>query len=234
MPSFREAMRTTQVALKRFFILLGFLFVPYSAYYAQDGRLLQNGTPSVPTGLYWHSHEVSGPLERGDLVAYQFTLPQWVQDRQWTHMNHRTRLLKRVVGLPGDRVEIRVREGLEEVFLCSPSGDCELVATRLPTDRKGEPWPKYPEGEIPADHLFLLAEHPVSFDSRYFGPVSVNGVEGVLTPMTGEPLSEDIFDRTTYGPEEIPIVVRVPPYVSEMYGWTDNLKDDQRLTAKVK
>lgn len=76
-------------------------------------------------------------------------------------------LIKRVVALPGETVE--VRDG--QVFI-----DGELLE---------EPWtiqlggPDYPSTIVPPLHVFVLGDNrPSSRDSRYFGPVPLDQIIG--------------------------------------------------------
>ncbi|MBS7661574.1 S26 family signal peptidase [Pseudomonas lalucatii] len=57
--------------------------------------------------------------------------------------------------------------------------DGELVARRLRRDRQGRALPAWTGcRRLVGDELFMLGSHPESFDSRYFGPVSVDAVIG--------------------------------------------------------
>jgi len=75
-------------------------------------------------------------------------------------------LLKRVAALPGDRVAV-ARDGLH------------VNGTRLPAsaplerDLNDLPLPLAPFGEhaVEPGTVWVIGEHPRSFDSRYFGPV---------------------------------------------------------------
>ncbi len=114
-----------------------------------------------------------GP-ERGDIVTFGSPADG-------------TRLLKRVVGLPGDRVTLRAGrlfindepvplsepEWAEEALGPALRGVEQLGARRhalqalptVPARREGE-W------QVPPDHYFMLGDNrDNSHDSRYFGPV---------------------------------------------------------------
>ncbi|MGD1993275.1 MAG: signal peptidase I [Anaerolineae bacterium] len=76
-------------------------------------------------------------------------------------------LIKRVVGLPGDRIAIRGgRVFIDDVSLDEPW-----------TDRVGGL--DYPEMRVPAGQVFVLGDNRAhSNDSRSFGPVSIDRIVG--------------------------------------------------------
>lgn len=92
--------------------------------------------------------------ERGDLVLFQLD-------------GEETLFIKRIIGLPGDRVE--------------------AVRGRLKVN--GQPWregplsrvtlPDFPAQPVPRGMLFMMGDNPPeSEDSRSFGPVPEEGVQG--------------------------------------------------------
>lgn len=70
-------------------------------------------------------------------------------------------LIKRVAGVPGDRVSVENRF----VFI-----NDQPVAFAKPTSRTGEPLRPLNSGAIPEGFFFALGDHPDSFDSRYARP----------------------------------------------------------------
>ena len=96
------------------------------------------------------------PYERGDIIVFQ--PPDSMRSGSGAPF------IKRVIGLPGDRVE------LDEPYLFL---------------RRGEPEPTEPsfEGEtswlVPDGSLFVMGDHrSASADSREFGPIDVSTVLG--------------------------------------------------------
>lgn len=94
-------------------------------------------------------------LERGDQVVF-------------THHVSPHTILKRIVGVPGDR--IMIKDGQVWVMQCVGK-----VREYLNNGRSVHP---IQEGVIPDDQLFLMGTHPKSFDSRYqeFGLVSLSSI----------------------------------------------------------
>ncbi len=109
-------------------------------------------------------------------------------------------IVKRVVGLPGDVIEIR--EGHlyrndepmlhDELGACedaddrhNPNDGCEWVRenvgehTYRTSHAMGSPGTSIPPTEVPEGHVFILGDHrDRSNDSRFFGPVPISRVKG--------------------------------------------------------
>ena len=128
-----------------------FALTAVAAYIAAIGyglRLTENLTASLDGHVYLHRPGV--PLRRGDLVAFR-----WPGGASYPPG---AIFIKRVVGLPGDRIE-RV-------------GNAFWVAERYvglakPTSRAGIPLMPAPAGTIPAGEYFVATQNVDSLDSRY-------------------------------------------------------------------
>ncbi len=143
-----------------------------------------NLSASVPVGLYRFSH---GAIEPGSVVSFclpeavaryakargyigfGFPCPGWTQP-----------LLKPVVAVAGDAIQI-TREGVTVRGL--PVAHTPVFThdsqRRLHTLR-------LPEGEsvVPPGSVFVLsALHERSWDSRYFGPIPLTSITGVMEPV---------------------------------------------------
>lgn len=98
-----------------------------------------------------------GNIERGDMVVFWFPL-----DRSKSY-------IKRVVGLPGDVVEI-------------DNGAVVVNGKRLPEDYVPEEYrdrQSYPQTTVPPDHYFVLGDHRSSSnDSRAWGTVERKYIYG--------------------------------------------------------
>ena len=128
---------------------------------------LINESPSVPRGLYLR--DFGADPGRGDMVA----LRQPRAARSYLAglgMPADVRLLKRVAAVGGDRV-CRTGDRVET------PGRSVTVRSR---DRRGARLPRWADcRRLSAGEVFLLGDTPGSFDSRYFGPVRVSGLDGV-------------------------------------------------------
>ena len=98
-----------------------------------------------------------GKVERGDVVVFQYP------------RDHTKSYIKRVIGLPGDRVEIdHGRVVVNGVVLREP-----YVPSRFTDDRS------QPAMTIPANEFFVMGDHrSISSDSRDFGPVARDLIYG--------------------------------------------------------
>lgn len=137
-------------------------------------RLVWNTTASAPIGLYRVMSPQ--PIRHGDLVAIapppalasalarQGVLPLGVP------------LIKPVTGLPGDLV---CRHG-DTITVAG-----HALANARRHDRHGRPLPVWSGCSLIGDHeLFLLnAARDDSFDGRYFGPISAQGLLGRVAPL---------------------------------------------------
>jgi conjugative transfer signal peptidase TraF len=150
---------------------------------ATMSRVALNTSPSLPLGLY--RTMANRPPVVGSLVLV--CLPADVAQLARTR-GYLTRgrcpagvepLGKQVAAMPGDTVA---------VTSAGVVVDGRLLARTIPlrADFRGRPMPQlagYRTVLGPGD-LWLVADgHPRSFDSRYFGPVSVASVVAVMRPV---------------------------------------------------
>ncbi|BEV12075.1 S26 family signal peptidase [Asticcacaulis sp. DW145] len=136
--------------------------------------LIYNASPSVPIGLYFVAPVRE--LEMGDLVVAR--LPQAAREladvRRYVPAT--VPVLKHVAAIGGDAV-------------CAMDADIRIngkqVATRRERDRLNRPLPWWRScRRLRSDEVFLLnPSAPDSFDSRYFGPVSLDHVIGKARPL---------------------------------------------------
>ena len=137
-------------------------------------RLVYNPSDSVAVG--WYHVGPPDALRVGAIVLT--TLPPYAAAlaAQRRYLPARVPLLKRVGAMAPQHVCI---------FDALVWIDGVPVAALLPADRLGRPLPFWPHcRRLEAGELFLLSStNPASFDSRYFGPVSVSTVTGVAQPV---------------------------------------------------
>lgn len=96
-------------------------------------------------------------IDRGDIVVFHYP------------RDPRKSFIKRVIGLPGDRVRI----AFGHVYLNGQAVEEPYVPEEFLDTRS------YPETIIPADSYFMLGDHrSMSNDSREFGPVQRSYIYG--------------------------------------------------------
>lgn len=131
-----------------------------------DDRLIVNKVPRTISRLTGHQYVPA----RGDVIIFnQAGLPGFVGTKQ---------LIKRVMGLPGDRVV--VNNGRVTVYNAQhPSGfdpdDSGTYQTASPITIGNV------DIQLQKDELFVCGDNrPNSEDSRYFGPIKTNQVVAKL------------------------------------------------------
>lgn len=139
-----------------------------------------NHTPSLPIGV-WSVSPLKAPLQRGQIVSFCPPDRPIFRDAVRTGIlgqgNCRTGwepMLKPVIAVPGDRVEVRT-SGLLVNDKAVPNSArltfaIPMIEPGIYSLRQGEFW-------------VVSTSHPRSFDSRYFGPVPIDGIEGLAKPV---------------------------------------------------
>ena len=159
-----EIVETLVLTLVIFFVIQNFIAQPYQVQQNSMERTLEPGQYVLVDKLSprWD------PYSRGDVVV--FSPPEtWTSDP--------TPFIKRVIGLPGDRVEIRDDglvyingTGLQEPYTYKNSAGVN-EPTVASSDQAS--W------VIPAGQLFVMGDHRgKSADSRVFGPIAQTSVIG--------------------------------------------------------
>ena len=145
-------------------------------------RLIYNPSDSVAVGwyrvepLHGHPGSLPRPLSVGIIVLTRLPANASALAAQRGYLPARVPLLKRVGAVAPQHVC---------VFDALAWIDGVPVAAVRPADRLGRALPSWPQcRQLRPGELFLLsATNPVSFDSRYFGPVSASAVIGVAHPV---------------------------------------------------
>ena len=127
-----------------------------------------NETTSMQKGLYVRISGV-GELKHGDVIA--MPMNQSAKDYLGSQLGYPadTMLLKRVVALPGETV-------------CREAGTVTVPGRAVHADLRDSQGSLLPfwvgcHTLLPTE-VFLLGDHPASFDSRYFGPVLKRDLSG--------------------------------------------------------
>ncbi|MBK6704544.1 MAG: S26 family signal peptidase [Caulobacteraceae bacterium] len=153
------------------FAMLALACLVISATHARP-VVICNPSQSVPSGFYLRSGE---PPRRGDFVtvAAVDVAPEYAALRGYA--DHSDRFLKRIAATEGQLVCAE-----DETI----SIDGVQTATRIERDAEGRMLPAW-RGcrRLSAGELFLLGNTDDSFDGRYWGPIPLDLIEGVWTPM---------------------------------------------------
>jgi conjugative transfer signal peptidase TraF len=154
----------------------GLALIGFSTFSDPAPRLVWNVSASAPVGVY---HVIFGDIRRGDLVLVRppQEIAQFAAERGYLPLG--APLVKRIAALSGDDVCV-----FKEAVIING----KPVARRLEKDGAERLLPRwYGCRELADNELFLLMDAvPDSFDSRYFGPVSVANVIGRLVPLWTE------------------------------------------------
>ncbi|ABK47501.1 S26 family signal peptidase [Enterobacter hormaechei] len=145
-------------------------------------RLIYNPSDSVAVGwyrldpLHHPSDSLSHRAEVGSIVLTTLPPETAVLAAQRGYLPDHIPLLKRVGAVAPQHVCISA----DQVRI-----DGVPVAALLHTDRLGRELQAWPHcRQLQPGELFLLSvTNPASFDSRYFGPVSVSAVIGIASPV---------------------------------------------------
>jgi len=114
----------------------------------------------APVSFAWESRLLPGrPIERGDIIVFRFPDAPEVD------------YIKRVIGLPGDTVEVRDRR----VWI---NGEPLAESYVTPAHRSGY-YPGAPRQTVEPGHYFVLGDHRNdSLDSRAWGYVPASHIKG--------------------------------------------------------
>ncbi|MGE0830650.1 MAG: S26 family signal peptidase [Hyphomonadaceae bacterium] len=134
--------------------------------------VIYNGSQSVPTGFYLRSQD---PITMGAFVTLRAADASAAYAHERGFDGAEDRFIKRVAAGAGARI-------------CA-SGDTVILGdgrelTRLERDAAGRRLPAWSGCRtLGADEVFLLGDTPDSFDSRYWGPVRRDRIDGVWRPL---------------------------------------------------
>lgn len=116
-----------------------------------------------------------GPIFPRDLHLGDYVMLVWkgIDPNGIERLRSNTKLVKKVGCLPGQYLKVTMHEA-----------DCNgiKVGNVRQVTKEGKPLtPALYDGIIPEGRLFLLGEHYFSYDSRYFGLVPYEWIQGKIT-----------------------------------------------------
>lgn len=151
------------------------------ALFLLSGHPIVNTTRSVPIGLWW---VVDGSLCRGDFVLVPigaFKSTDWVPEKVWSRnaWGERKPFLKRVAGLPGEKVEVG------EYGLIRINGTIVPKSSPLSSDRLGRRMQAFTLPVVLSDNeIWMTSDSERGFDSRYLGPADASQCRKVIPILT--------------------------------------------------
>lgn len=153
---------------------LGIAALAWPSVHTPIARIVYNPSDSVPRG--WYRIGPADSLHAGSIVLTRLPADAAALAAQRGYLPERIPLLKRVGAMEPQQVCIEGR---------TVRIDGVAVATALKADQRGRLLPVWQQCRALRDgELFLLSTtNPVSFDSRYFGPVAVSAVIGSAQPL---------------------------------------------------
>ena len=117
-------------------------------------------SPTLADGERWFVTMNPGEIQRGDIIEFRYP------------KDETKRYVKRVVGLPGETIE--VRGGVVHI------NGSALTEDYVPAERN-QTGASFPQKHIPENHFYVLGDNrDNSSDSRYWGTVDRSLVEGKL------------------------------------------------------
>jgi conjugative transfer signal peptidase TraF len=152
---------------------LGVILMAIASGYRVSPKIIYNPSSSAPRG--WYAVKSPTEIHRGDFVLVRLPAPIARIAEERRYLPRTIPLLKQVGAVAGDRV-------------CEWQGFVRVndvvMARSLLRDGAGRPLSAWNECRPLRDHeLFLIGlSDAASFDSRYYGPVTVESVIGVAIP----------------------------------------------------
>jgi signal peptidase I len=154
------------------FFAFGFRTFVAQAFYIPTESMLPNVQIDDRLIIDKISYRFTDPV-RGDIVAFNPTTQLATEKDADGNQKHKDAFLKRVIGVPGDRIEVKSGKVhingkvLTEKYL-NQTTDSNWSSTTLT-----------PDGIIPKDHYLVLGDNRNnSYDSRYWGFVPKDKIIG--------------------------------------------------------
>ena len=154
------------------FIFAGCGMLAASLFNPGPAKLVWNASESVTKGFYHVTNQIP---EKGNLVLVQF--PEWVKflAERRGYLPENIPAMKRISAAQGDVV---CRFSMT-IFI-----NQTLAAIAKTKDELGQRMPFWTGCRfLKTGEIFLLADHPDSFDGRYFGITKLSEIIGVAHPV---------------------------------------------------
>jgi len=141
-----------------------------------------NLTDSVPVGLYFMDYD--SEIQTGDIISFQLFGEAGEMMKGRGYVSDHTPLIKFVAGTKGDRFCIDSNRN----FTINDG----IIGKALEHDGNGQPLPRIEGCRMLAhDEILVVGSGIRSFDSRYFGPISVKNVVAKLKAISTKLLPND-------------------------------------------
>lgn len=175
---FIELIKLALFAVVTIFLVRYFLFKPF---YVKGASMEPNFFDREYLIIDEVSYRLTEP-RRGDVVVFRYPV------------NRKEFFLKRVIGLPGERVKIK--DGQIIIYNQENPEGMVLNESYLPTDLKSRPDTNV---NLKPDEFFVMGDNRnSSFDSRFFGPVKESDLVGRVW-LRGWPFNRaKVFSEVTY------------------------------------
>jgi conjugative transfer signal peptidase TraF len=135
-------------------------------------KIIWNASPSVPIGLYWIKND---EFKISDIVVVELPEPFKSMADERGYLPKNVPALKRVRAVSGDTICRFERK----TFI-----NGEVVSVAQLRDYRGLKLPEWSGCKcLKPDEVFLLTNHPKSFDGRYTGPVDRKIITGIAVPI---------------------------------------------------
>ena len=141
-----------------------------------------NSTASFPRGLYWESN---ASLKKGDLVIFCPPItPVFAEAKERGYIGAGfcpggyREMIKKITATAGDHLNISEKGVAANSVLVSNSSPYK-------EDPAGRPMPHYEiDCTLKDNQVLLMSDYnPLSFDGRYFGPISRTQIRSVIRPV---------------------------------------------------
>lgn len=176
-------MNRNQRTVARCALALGAVFTVAGGLWLAGYRY--NETESLPTGVWQITAVPPASLHHGDIVHFcPPNTPALIEAKQRGYLRggpcggDLEPMFKPIIGLPGDSVQL----GVDGV---SVNGTTVANSTPLLVDGRGEPMPTL-QGTfrvVDGTAWVVSSYTPYSFDSRYFGPIALDSINGTARPV---------------------------------------------------